>query len=240
MKIELYPSFEQVFNGEELKGLFYPLCKVTQVGRGITNPLYFVSSNGVWMNESEKTDFNQPSYTLFDIENDKYTFRGSLALYTGFEQARGVFMLLEADFAQQGAQYLAEKWTSGRYIQAIKPTIADWGGLDIDYFMQTFYEYSLNKLYFQNTGNFGAFQQLIEGWAAAEKSPYVYAITEDNSTGFADIEVNKEFLFPKDMDIATFQKIGFTVGSEFFTDGNDCYLLYDEFNRQVICVNHYS
>ncbi|UUV17051.1 hypothetical protein NRK67_03865 [Fusobacteria bacterium ZRK30] len=51
------------------------------------------------------------------------------------------------------------------------------------------------------------FQELIMGYYKTEKSPYVYEIKDDYSTGFADIKVNKAYFFPKAIAIYFMIKI---------------------------------
>lgn len=43
MRVELFPDFEEVFVDNDLKHIFYPLCKV--MAEDFHQPLYIVSSN---------------------------------------------------------------------------------------------------------------------------------------------------------------------------------------------------
>ncbi|MEN7547200.1 hypothetical protein AAG747_04730 [Rapidithrix thailandica] len=241
MKIELYPEFEEVFENDDLKGVFYPLCKVSEINSSMNSPLFFVSSNGIWVNENIKNEYNQASFTCFEMNNGKYSFKGDLNVYLGYEQAPKIIENLEADFKQNGERYLAQKIKTESYIQNILENYnLDFGELDAKYFLQTFYQFSINKLIYQKTGNFGAFNQIIYDWDQPDESPIIYEIKNDNTTGYADIEINKEYFFPKSIEIEKYEKVGFVIGHEFFTDGNDTYLIYDKENHRAICINHYS
>lgn len=246
MKIELYPDFEEVFDKDTLKGIFYPLCKVSEISFDLKEPLFFVSSNGIWTDKTINNDNNRSDFTVFYRKNEKYVFKGDLEVYIGYKEAKEIFEILEIDFEQNGEDYLVQKIKTELYIQnIIKNYNFNYKKLDINYFLQTFYEFSINKLNYQKTGDFGAFQGLINGWkkssnSQSDNSQIVYEIKNDNSSGYADIEINKEYLFPENLDIENYQKIGSVIGCEFFTDGNDSYLLYDQNNDRVICINHYS
>lgn len=240
MKIELYPEFEQLFENDVLKGIFYPLCKVFD-SESVDSPLFFVSSNGIWTDDNVKHENNQSNYVRFQLKNGKYFFNGDLNVYKGYEHAKNVIKTLELDFKKNGESYLSKKIKSTQYIQKITDNYdINFGALDSEYYLKTFYEFSINKLNYSKTGRFGTFNEVINGWGKADKSPIVYQLTNDNNCGFADIEVNKEFLFPKTIKIEKYKKIGFVIGHEFFTDGNDIYLIHDVENNKVVCINHYS
>ncbi|MGD1840036.1 MAG: hypothetical protein ACFB0B_03950 [Thermonemataceae bacterium] len=241
MKVALYPAFEEVFNNNALKGIFYPLCEVSDVSASLSDPLFFVSSNGIWTDGQIENDNNASDFTRFQLDNGRYTFKGDINVYVGYKNAQQVFKYLETDFRQNGEEYLSKKITTNAYIQSIlanyKP---NFGALDTNYFLQTFYEFSINKLIYHKTGKFGAFNQIINNWGEADESPIVYEIKDDHASGYADIAVNSAYLFPQTLEIEKYEKVGFVVGAEFFTDGNDTYLLYDQFDQRAICINHYS
>ncbi len=243
MKIELYPTFEEVFEDKALKGIFYPLCKVSDLGKGIANPLFFISTNGLWMDDAKKTIYNWSSFVAFEVVNGKYCFKGNLDLYKGYKLAQTIFPLLEHDFKINGIDFLNRKMKTKKYIEHIQTQLTtDLQDFDINYYIQTFYEYAINQLIYKQTGNFGAFRQIIDGWSkvGSESSPYIYEIKNDNSTGYADIKINKEYLLPEWIDLDKCQLIGFAIGYEFFTDGNDSYLIYDRDKQIAISLNHYS
>ncbi|MDM1383629.1 hypothetical protein HX024_13160 [Myroides marinus] len=61
------------------------------------------------------------------------------------------------------------------------------------------------------------------------------------------LETDKDFdiaLYQGDfdslLDLMNYTPIGMTIGFEFFTDGNDCVLYYNESDDTVICFNAYS
>jgi len=62
MKIELYATFDSVFTDGQLKGIFYPLCGF-ELNDEKNTKLFFVSSNGIWTNESNSTENNNNTYT---------------------------------------------------------------------------------------------------------------------------------------------------------------------------------
>jgi len=241
MKIELYPDFKEVFEDTSLKGIFYPLCKISEINTDIKEPLFFISNNGIWTDETIKNKNNQSGFICFKLQNGKYSFHGDLDVYIGHAHAPKIVDFLEADFLQNGEQYLSQKIKTDDYIQLIKEKqTLDFGDLDSTYFVQTFYEFSINKLNYQKTGVFGGFRQLIDGWGKSDNSSIVYEIKNDNSSAFTDIEINQEYLFPDSIKLEEYHKIGFVIGHEFFTDGNDSYLLFDQKNSKVLNVNHYS
>jgi len=238
MEIELYPEFNEVFENDTLKGIFYTLCKVSSIKQG---SFFFVSHNGIWTDENIKNENNQSEFICFLRKNGKYYFNGNLELYIGHENAKQVFETLNDDFNLNGEEYLAQKLKTELYIEKINKNLnIDFGKIDSNYYLETFYQFSINKLNYKKSGKFGAFREIIDGWGKPDKSPIVYEIKNDNSCGYADIEINKEFIFPKTIEIEKYEKIGFVEGSEFFTDGNDTYLVFDKKNGKIISVNHYS
>ena len=241
MNIELYPKFDKVFTDETLKGIFYPLCSLT-LEEYPNKIFHFISSNGIWMDESHKTEINSSDYTLFELQENKYKFNGDIRLYKGYEQAKNIFEKLQEDFVKNGKAYLDTKTHTDDYIRNQKQNlnIQSNDDFDLNYYVQTFYEFSINKLNFELNKGFGEFRHLIDGWGKSDKSPIIYEIKNNNSTGFADIEVNKEYIFSEKIEIEKYKKIGFIIGYEFFTDGNDTYLAFDEDKERVICLNHYS
>lgn len=242
MKIELYPTFDEVFYDQQLKGIFYPLCSI-ELDDAQKTKLFFVSSNGIWMNESETSDFNNSAFTKFDIVDSKYKFNGNLDLYQGHQKAKDFFILMEMDFEENGKSYLENKVSTASYIANIKPKLADFeeSELDVEYYLQTFYEYAITKLNYSINTNFGSFNSIMKNWNSAKNSSsVVYAISSENSSGFADIEANAEYFFPKSIGFSDYEKIGQTIGHEFFTDGTDCILLYNQNNKTVLCINNYS
>ncbi len=242
MNIELYPKFDKIFTDETLKGIFYPLCSLTL--EAYPNKIFhFISSNGIWMDENHKTENNTLDYTLFELRGNKYQFNGDIKLYKGYEQAKKIIDKLQKDFDKNGRAYLDTKTQTDDYVSNQKQNlnIQSNDDFDVDYYLQTFYEFSINKLNFELTKRFGEFRHIIDGWGKPDKSSIIYEIKDkDNSTGFGDIEINKEYIFPKTIKIDKYAKIGFVIGYEFFTDGNDSYLVFDEDKERVICINHYS
>ncbi|MDA3616494.1 hypothetical protein, partial [Polluticaenibacter yanchengensis] len=97
MKIDLYPNFDKVFTDEILKGIFYPLCSLT-LDNYPHKVFHFISSNGLWIDENYETKFNTFDYTLFDIVENKYKFKGDIKLYKGSEKAKNIFDKLQKDF----------------------------------------------------------------------------------------------------------------------------------------------
>ena len=46
--------------------------------------------------------------------------------------------------------------------------------VDLDYYLNTFYEFSINKLNYNLNGKFGELNHLIKGYAKPDKSPIIY------------------------------------------------------------------
>ncbi|MDJ1484255.1 hypothetical protein QNI16_27405 [Cytophagaceae bacterium YF14B1] len=238
LNINLYPSFTNVFADNTLKGIFYPLCTVENKNKYPNHLFHFVSSNGLWMNEDYVTKENNTSYTLFDIVDRKYHFAGDVRLYKGYAQAQLLFPRLEAEFEQNGKDYLKNRIKTKTYISILKQTLTpdEIKDFDIDYFLQTFYEYSINKLYFQLYGSFAKFRSIIDGWASNKtKSPVVYPVTTKELDYILGDSVQSATQKANHFDV-----LGRTAGEEFFTDGNDTVLLYDVETDKVLCWNFYS
>lgn len=222
MKIKLYPDFEEVFIDNTLKGIFYPLCSYT-----IENQTFhFVSSNGLWMNEEFDTDTNTSQYTLFRMVDDKYDFNGDINLYTGAQEVKSLFAKLEEDFEKNGQLYLEKEQSTDDYIALqndILP-IQSCKELDTEYFLQTFYEYACNKLLATSNPSevFG-------------ESPIVYTKETEEMEGTLN-----HFDQPSIPDFNHYNVIGKTIGYEFFSDGNDSLLFFNENTQQALTINFYS
>jgi hypothetical protein len=226
MNIKMYPHFSEVFLSDELIGIFYPLCTVN-------DNLHFVSSNGLWMDNQYETENNTFQYTKFELKNGKYDFNGDIRLYKGYEFAKKIIYILEKDFEANGNNYLKNKLKTNIYIEEIKKTLPCPATDDIDlkYYLQTFYEFSINKLNYNLNGKFGEFSFLINGYAKPDKSPIVYgkgchALEE---TLQEKIDITKDY-----------SEIGTVIGYEYFTDGNDTVLLFNEKENKVLSINCYS
>jgi hypothetical protein len=146
MKIILYPNFETVFTDKTLKGIFYPLCSLT-IEKYPNKVFHFISSNGLWMDENFETENNTFSYTLFEVVEKKYKFNGNTNLYKGSEKAKEIFDLLQKDFEHHGELYLETKMQTNNYIENQKRNlnIQENEEFDADYYLQTFYEFSISN-----------------------------------------------------------------------------------------------
>ena len=236
MKIELYPNFDEVFTDETLKGIFYPLCSLT-LDKYPNKVFHFISSNGLWIDENFETENNTFSYTLFDVIENKYKFNGNVKLYKGSKQAKNIFDKLQSDFDLNGKHYLETKMQTDDYIQKQKQNfnIKTDDEFDADYYIQTFYEFSINKLNFELTNEFGAFRGVIDGWSNGDKiSPIVYDETTDELKGTLNY-----YDKPEIENVDDFEVIGKIVGYEFFTDGNDTVLFFNNSDK-MLCINSYS
>jgi len=67
------------------------------------------------------------------------------------------------------------------------------------------------------------------GYAKPDKSPIVYSEKEHDSHLSMDDDLMKGYCH-----------LGAVIGYEFFTDGNDTVLFYNEKENKVLSVNHYS
>ncbi|MDR0229165.1 MAG: hypothetical protein LBI72_08900 [Flavobacteriaceae bacterium] len=237
MEIKLYPLFEEVFVNQDLKGIFYPLCTV-QIATG--EKLHFVSHNGIWTNSQSSSEQNTDSYVCFEVKEGKYTFTGDINLYQGYQDAPMIHQILVQDFEANGIKYWKQRTTEEDYakqVQKLLPNISS--TLDVDTYIEFFYAYALNKLVFEQTGQFGKFRQLISSYAKAATSPYVYTIGSDTYEEILHHTTIEDEL-PSSIILDRYKPIGVTIGHEFFTDGNDCLLYYNTEEKIVICVNSYS
>ncbi len=239
MKIFPYPTFDEVFKNKTLEGIFYPLCSVEYVIQNSVVKLHFISSNGLWMDESFSTETNTFSYTLFDIVEDRYQFSSDIRLYKGCLQAQEIFPKLVADFQENGITYLNERVSTQKYIVHQKEVfnLASYAKLfDVEYYLQTFYEFSINRLYYSLYHEFGIFRGLIDKWAKPkQKSPIVYGASSKEV-----LESLHHYDQPLIENIQEYQVVGQIIGCEFFTDGNDTILLYHAPMQKALCVNFYS
>ena len=236
MKIDLYPNFDEIFIDEILKGIFYPLCSLT-LDKYPNKVFHFISSNGLWIDENFETENNTFSYTLFDVIENKYKFKGDIKLYKGSKQAKNIFDKLQSDFDLNGKDYLETKMQTDDYIEKQKKNldIKTDNEFDADYYIQTFYEFSINKLNFELTNEFGAFRGVIDGWSDGDKiSPIVYDETTDELKGTLNY-----YDKPEIENVDDFEVIGKIVGYEFFTDGNDTVLFFNN-SGKMLCINSYS
>lgn len=231
VNVTLYPAFADVFTNDELKGVFHPLCSVTLAN---DEQLHFVSHNGMWINEDVESDTNNSRFVVFKVIDGKYQFIGNTAVYEGYAVAKQVYSIIQADFDMNGISYLNSKKKTQEYIDEMLSKISDIavGAFDIAYYLAAFYEYSINKIDYKRSGKFGRFRQVIDGWGKADESTLVYTdstMVEEMVAEFSDVFENQRL-----------KEIGYTIGSEFFTDGNDNYLCYDKVNQLAVVVNHYG
>ncbi len=236
MKIELYPTFNSVFIDEQLKGIFFPLCSIELNDENQTK-LFFVSSNSVFTNEENKSDDNNNIFTKFSLVDNKYNFNGNIELYKGYKTIKEIFKILETDFAERGNQYLENKTKSKEYINKIKSKISVENlEFDLDYYLQKFYEFSINKLNYQINKVF-EFIHINDDFG--EKLKMKSQIVEDVDEGcFGDIEINAEYLFPKNINLEEYEKAGQMY--DFFVDGLVIVLLYNRNDNTVLNINNYS
>ena len=237
MKINLYPNFDDVFADETLKGIFYPLCSLT-LEKYPNKIFHIISSNGLWMDENFETKENTSNYTLFEFQENKYKFNGDIKLYQGYKQAKIIFSELQLDFAKNGKAYIEKKTKTDDYIEIQKQNlnIRIDGDFDVDYYLQTFYEFSIMKLNYELTNDFGAFRVLLDKDFTNPNiiSPIIYDKTTDELKGTLN-----HYDKPNIENIDTFEVIGKIVGCEFFTDGNDTVLFYNDLEK-ILCLNFYS
>lgn len=232
MELKLYPRYEEVFSDSTLEGIFYPLCSVVLPSGQL---VHFVSHNGIWTNSESNSDQNTSDYYRFSIIDNKYSFSGDISIYQGYEIVGQIYKILEADFKTNEDQYFKAKLSLDEYTNKVMSLMPEVEDLDLDTYIEFFYAYSLNKLVYQRTGQFAKYRQLIDGFAKPDPSPYVY------SQGDEDFDVAiYHGDFDSSLDLTGYTSIGMTIGCEFFTDGNDCVLYYNESDNTVICFNAYS
>ncbi|MGI9525544.1 MAG: hypothetical protein ACR2MS_00375 [Weeksellaceae bacterium] len=237
MKIKLYPAFEDVFINDQLKGIFYPLCTIILKDVNQTQ-LHFVSHNGVWIDETYSTMNNNNIYTKFTLVDGKYQFDGNIDLYTGHEIIKDILEIIENDFTENGESYLMNKTKTKVYIYKIKSKLTPFKAFDFDleYYLQVFYEFSINRLNYQLNDSFGMFRKVIDNWSTPNKSPIIHDIDDS----LDEIKINAAYLLPENIQLEDYKEIGRVIGSEFFTDGNDNILLYNERDYSVLNINSYS
>ena len=237
MNIKLYPHFNEVFIDQKLKGIFYPLCSLIDKEHP-ENQFHFVSSNGLWIDEQYTNEQNTFEYSLFKIIEGKYSFNGDIRLYKGFNIANSLFLKLELDFKKNGSTYLKDKIEVDEYVrhQFTNSELPAENELDFEYFAQTFYEYSINKLNYELTGKFGSFRQVIDGWASPDKeSPIIYSPNTEELLGSLN-----QYEKPVVEDIENYKIVGQIIGHEFFADGNDTLLFFNKNKNSVLSANSYS
>lgn len=219
----MYPSFNEVFTTDKLLGIFYPLCTVDE-------HLHFVSSNGLWMDEKYAKKNNTSQCIIFKLKNGKYEFEDDLRRYKGYKYAKKIFPILKKDFKINGNVYLQKKLSTNFYIKQIKKSLPFQTKRDIDleYYLETFYSFYFNKLIYNLNGEFGEFNHFIEGSVKPEKSPVVYGVDEMDN-----IPVEKTI--PQD-----YYPIGMVIGYEFFTDGNNSNLYFNQKENKILSINSYD
>ncbi len=226
--MKLYPSFDEVFVNDDLKGIFYPLCSVEIADK----TLHFVSHNGMWLNKQFATEYNTVNDFRFDCVDNKYSFKGDIRLYRGNIEAKVIFPFLEKDFEKNGLKYFESKCKTASYFKKIKKNLPEIKNdeFDLDYYLETFYVFSINKLHYENNSQFGGFNHIINGWGKPDFLPIYYYDALVNELEELGVTKAKE----------SHQIIGKAVGYNYFTDGNDTILCYHAENEEVILYNAYS
>jgi len=239
----MYPSYDEVFGTDDLLGVFYPLCTVVSPQYG---PLHFVSSNGLWMDEQFATDVNAHSFTMFRIGSGKYCFDGDVRLYAGATEAQRVFPVLQEDFAARGEHYLDQRVTSEEYVRKMSDQLpTPTSEFDLDYYLHTFYAFSVTRLCYITTGVFGNMIG-VSGILADSLSSYGPAVheTEDEYTSemlqLSSLPEARDGLDAAHNFVNSLVSIGMVIGSEFFHDGNDEALYYDAERGAALIVNCYG
>lgn len=242
MNIELYPEFEEVFHNDDLKGIFFPLCKISGYNLGNNTPLFFLSHNGLFPNNGKGSSYNQSDFYMFDIVDGKYQFNGTIELYEGYKHTKELSALIEEDFGQNAPKYIDDKFDEEDFSELIKAKFkGDKESWEIDYYIKTYYQYLVNKFLYKTKGSFGAYQQHMMGYHKADLSPIVYLPdSEAFSSPFEELEINKQYHLPEEIDLADYEKIGKTEGFEFFVDGNNTFVLLHKTKQEVLCINYYS
>lgn len=235
MRLTFFPSYEEVFAEDTLRGIFYPVCKV--VDERYPCPLYIVSSNGLFFDEQYITDQNSHIYTLFDIVDGQYVFNGDIRLYKGYEVIQEVFLILQEDFVKNKEKYSSLLRTSihdkayDLYVEALLPQVAHLAlSFNFAYYAKTFLLYHLSKERYKEEG--------VHTTYRAGKEIVLDNIDMQGSYG--DIEINAEYIFPESMHFESFEFVGSIYGDDFFAESNDVSLLYQKDTYKVLIVNSCS
>ena len=127
--------------------------------------------------------------------NGKYDFKGDIRLYKGYEYAKKTFSILENDFNKNGNDYLKNRLKTEFYIEEIKKMLPAQTKEDIDlkYYLQTFYEFSINKLNYNLNGEFGKFSHIIKGGYGGNQSPIIYDEEKYDENG-GGININVDII----------------------------------------------
>jgi len=160
---------------------------------------------------------------VFEVSGGKYRFGGDTRLHKGGNHARRLFPILEKDFAANATSYLEHESTdSYDYINGISDLFPESMDFDLDYYLATFFAFSVNRMQYESTGTFRAD---LGGCAFIDPPDDGYAA---------------EHLHPKGSMIQHCVPLGLAVGSLFFQDGNDEALYYNPENNQALIVNCYG
>ncbi len=211
--ITLFPAFESIFADDRLRGLFYPLCRLAYQDK----VLAIVSHVGIWFDDAAADDFAGSAFTRFSLQNSKYQYSGHLAGFRHADIARKIYPLLERDFVTrpwsvtQQADYLA-------YAQALLGEVDE--AFDAGYYLSSYFHYACRRAEYQKTGTLKIFTGL------------------DDHGAFEDIRANAGYLLPA-LDLNAYTLIATAAGHEFFGDGHDVSLLYQQ-PDEILMVYSYS
>lgn len=105
-----YPKNKDVFNANEMEGVFLSLCTICDFSEEVTYPLHFVLPYHSWIQDSYKTDKNNESFALFDIEKNKYTFNGDIRFYAPFSDGIEILNSVRSSMDKDIKFFLKKKY----------------------------------------------------------------------------------------------------------------------------------
>lgn len=205
-----YPDFTTVFENEELKGIYHPLCsvKIKKKKSKDYSIFHIVSHNGVWLNDENNTGNPNEEYSIFKISQNKYQFNGDLSRFKGYELIKDLFNFLTEEYNKK------LKLTSEEFINHIISTYPiDISSFDYLNYIETFYYFNEQKPKKNN------------GFEPFNKKKFI-------SIGEELILNNKELI--------TLVPIGVCWSEHYFQDGNSIFLFYEPEQNFIYCVNQYS
>lgn len=240
MIFDFYPDFDKVFADDTLKGLFYPLCTVSSIPSYPNTKLHFVSSNGVWLDEQYNNIENNNGYVRFKLIDNLYVFQGDFRLYRGHDIAKDLYKQLEAYFTQNIDVIMQTNLKVADYIELMKQEVLDINfpeKFDLNYYIETFYEFTINREIFKITGKFNQYENFINSKNFTRDSK----ILNNEKVNPIKSKLYNDWIYSQYANIFDgCMPIGRADALTFFSDGNDSELFFNQDQEYALSVNFYS
>ena len=239
LEVKPYPEFEEVFEDNNLKGFFFPLCSLIYRDKksDINRVFHVLSHNGLWLDESKSTFELNENFSVFEIKLDKYQFNGSITSFKGYDYVKNLFAFLIKHFEDNTTSYLNTKFTSADFVKHIQANyFNDLTLFDSEYYLESFFTYHKQKFNFKNQTNNNNFLPIKD----FKNLNLFTAYNEKDFINVGEEIIINEKYFKITANLIEKTPIGVCWVDEYFQDGNNIFAFYDDKNKYVYFVNQYS